>query len=75
MSFHLSILVEVKGMVQTTRHRPLKWRERERDRERQREREREKVQWSSGLWTLGLPLSRCVMRRGGPPGTGVTLFT
>ena len=29
MSFHLSILVEVKGMVQTTRHRPLKWRERE----------------------------------------------
>ena len=33
MSFHLSILVEVKGMVQTTRHRPLKWRERERERE------------------------------------------
>ena len=31
MSFHLSILVEVKGMVQTTRHRPLKWRERERE--------------------------------------------
>ena len=29
MSFHLSILVEVKGMVQTKRHRPLKWRERE----------------------------------------------
>ena len=63
MSFHLSILLEVKGMVQTTRHRSIKWRE------------REKVQWSSGLWTLWLPLSRCVMRREGPPGTGVTLFT
>ena len=35
MSFHLSILLQVKGMVQTTRPRSLKWRERERERERE----------------------------------------
>ena len=33
MSFHLSILLQVKGMVQTTRPRSVKWREREREKE------------------------------------------